>query len=111
MIDIDEITQKLIEEKNNLIINAFVVQIGELLMDNGIVPIVREYTKSDIDVIADADKYNIIMKFGVTFDELDTSKHDQKIYNQALKDYKDALVKSETVSKAVIRRIEQQLRK
>lgn len=81
---IDEIVQKITEEKNNLIAQAFTSQIGSLLISNGIVPIMREYTQNDMKTIMDSDRYKLVMEFGVAFDELDTTEHDKKIKADAI---------------------------
>lgn len=83
---IDEIRNKIMEEQNNIIAKAFTMQIGALLVNNGIIPIMKQYTKNDIDAITDADRYNLVMEFGVTFDELDTREHDKEVYNKATDD-------------------------
>ena len=48
---IDEITEKIIESKNNDIAKAFTMHIGSLLINNGIVPIMTEYTRDDVENI------------------------------------------------------------
>lgn len=87
MIDIQEITRKIIEEKENIIAKAFTVQIGELLKENGIVPVMTEYTKQDIDNITDASEYKMVTEFGVAFKELDTSKHDAQVKADAIYEF------------------------
>ena len=84
---IDEIAEKIIESKNNDIAKAFTMHIGSLLINNGIVPIMTEYTRNDVKNITDADEYKLVMEYGITFKELDCSKHDKEIYNKALDDF------------------------
>ena len=84
---IDEITEKIIESKNNDIAKAFTMDIGTLLINNGIVPIMTEYTRNDVKNITDANEYKLVMEYGVTFKELDCSKHDKEIYNKAIDDF------------------------
>ena len=84
---IDEITDKIIESKNNDIAKAFTMHIGSLLINNGIVPIMTEYTRNDVKNITDADEYKLVMEYGVAFKELDCSKHDKEIYNKAIDDF------------------------
>ena len=88
---IDEITDKIIESKNNDIAKAFTMHIGSLLINNGIVPIMTEYTRNDVKNITDADKYKLVMEYGVSFKELDCSKHDKEIYNKAIDDFVEKL--------------------
>ena len=84
---IDEITEKIIESKNNDIAKAFTMHIGSLLINNGIVPIMTEYTANDIKNITDANEYKFVMEYGIAFNEIDCSKHDKEIYNKALDDF------------------------
>ena len=84
---IDEITEKIIESKNNDIAKSFTMHIGSLLINNGIVPIMTEYTRNDVKNITDANEYKLVMEYGVTFKELDCSKHDKEIYNKAIDDF------------------------
>ena len=84
---IDEITEKIIESKNNDIAKAFTMHIGSLLINNGIVPIMTEYTRDDVKNITDTNEYKLVMEYGVAFKELDCSKHDKEIYNKAIDDF------------------------
>ena len=84
---IDEITEKIIESKNNDIAKAFTMHIGSLLINNGIVPIMKEYTRNDVKNITDTNEYKLVMEYGVAFKELDCSKHDKEIYNKAIDDF------------------------
>ena len=93
---IDEITEKIIESKNNDIAKAFTMQIGSLLLNNGIVPVMTEYTGNDVKNITDPDEYKLVMEYGVAFKELDCSKHDKEIYNKALDDFVNACEKQFT---------------
>ena len=63
------------------------MHIGSLLINNGIVPIMTEYTRNDVKNITDANEYKLVMEYGVTFKELDCSKHDKEIYNKAVDDF------------------------
>ena len=84
---IDEITEKIIESKNNDIAKAFTMHIGSLLLNNGIVPVMTEYTGNDVKNITDINEYKLVMEYGVSFKELDCSKHDKEIYNKAIDDF------------------------
>ena len=84
---IDDIADKIIESKNNDIAKAFTMHIGSLLINNGIVPIMTEYTGDDVKNITDANEYKIVMEYSIAFKELDCSKHDKEIYNKALNDF------------------------
>ena len=84
---IDEITEKIIESKNNDIAKAFTMHIGSLLINNGIVPVMTEYTGNDIKNITDTNEYKLVMEYGVAFKELDCSMHDKEIYNKAIDDF------------------------
>ena len=83
---IDEITEKIIESKNNDIAKAFTMHIGSLLINNGIVPIMTEYTGNDVKNITDTNEYKLVKEYGIAFKELDCSKHDKEIYNKAIDD-------------------------
>ena len=89
MIDITiyDITEKIIETRNNDIAKAFTMHIGSLLLNNGIVPVITEYTGNDVKNITDTNEYKLVMEYGVAFKELDCSKHDKEIYNKALDDF------------------------
>ena len=84
---IDEITEKTIETRNNDIAKAFTMHIGSLLLNNGIVPVMTEYTGNDVKNITDKNEYKLVMEYGVAFKELDCSKHDKEIYNKAIDDF------------------------
>ena len=88
---IEEITEKIIESRNNDIAKAFTLHISSLLLHNGIVPIMTEYTENDVENIEDKDEYKIVMEYGVAFKELDCAEHDKKIYNKAIDDYNKEL--------------------
>ena len=84
---IDDIAEKIIESRNNDIAKAFTMHIGSLLINNGIVPIMTEYTGNDVKNITDANEYKLVMEYGIAFNELDCSKHDKEIYNKAIDDF------------------------
>ena len=86
-ITIDDITEKIIETRNNDIAKAFTMHIGSLLLNNGIVPVMTEYTGNDVKNITDTNEYKLVMEYGVAFKELDCSKHDKEIYNKAIDDF------------------------
>ena len=86
-ITIDDITEKIIETRNNDIAKAFTMHIGSLLLNNGIVPVMTEYTGNDVKNITDTNEYKLVMEYGVAFKELDCSKHDKEIYNKAIYDF------------------------
>ena len=86
-ITIDDITEKIIETRNNDIAKAFTTHIGSLLLNNGIVPVITEYTGNDVKNITDTNEYKLVMEYGVAFKELDCSKHDKEIYNKAIDDF------------------------
>ena len=84
---IDDITEKIIESRDNDIAKAFTMHIGSLLLNNGIVPVITEYTGNDVKNITDTNEYKLVMEYGVAFKELDCSKHDKEIYNKAIDDF------------------------
>ena len=86
-ITIDDITEKIIETRNNDIAKAFTMHIGSLLLNNGIVPVMTEYTGNDVKNITDTNEYKLVMEYGIAFKELDCSKHDKEIYNKAIDDF------------------------
>lgn len=89
---IDEITDKIIENKNNDIAKAFTMHIGSLLLNNGIVPVMTEYTGNDVKNITDTNEYKLVMEYGIAFKELDCSKHDKEIYNKAIDDFAEQFI-------------------
>ena len=93
---IDEITEKIIESKNNDIAKAFTMHIGSLLLNNGIVPVMTEYTGNDVKNITDANEYKLVMEYGIAFKELDCTEHDKEIYNKALNNLVNACEKQFT---------------
>ena len=84
---IDDITEKIIESRDNDIAKAFTMHIGSLLLNNGIVPVMTEYTGNDVKNITDTDEYKLVMEYGIAFKELDCSEHDKEIYNKAIDDF------------------------
>lgn len=84
---IDDITEKIIESRNNDIAKAFTMHIGSLLLNNGIVPIMTEYTGNDVKNITDTNEYKLVMEYGIAFKELDCTEHDKEIYNKAIDDF------------------------
>ena len=89
--NIDDITEKIIETRNNDIAKAFTMHIGSLLLNNGIVPVMTEYTGNDVKNITDTNEYKLVMKYGIAFKELDCSEHDKEIYNKAIDDFAEKL--------------------
>ena len=63
------------------------MHIGSLLINNGIVPIMTEYTRNDDENITDTNEYKLVMEYGISFKELDCSKHDNEIYKKAIDDF------------------------
>ena len=90
-ITIDDITEKIIETRNNDIAKAFTMHIGSLLLNNGIVPVMTEYTGNDVKNITDTNEYKLVMEYGIAFKKLDCSKHDKEIYNKAIDDFANIL--------------------
>ena len=84
---IEEIAEKIIESRNNDIAKAFTLHISSLLLHNGIMPIMTEYTENDIENIEDKDEYKIVMEYRIAFKELDCTEHDKKVYNKAIDDF------------------------
>ena len=84
---IDDITEKIIETRNNDIAKAFTMHIGSLLLNNGIVPVMTEYTGNYVKNITDTNEYKLVKEYGFAFKELDCSKHDKEIYNKAIDDF------------------------
>lgn len=84
---INDITEKIIESRNNDIAKAFTMHIGSLLINNGIVPIMTEYTGNDVKNITDTNEYKLVMEYGIAFKELDCTEHDKEIYNRAIDDF------------------------
>lgn len=87
MLSIDEITKRIVESRDNDIAKAFTMHIGSLLINNGIVPIMTEYTGNDVKSITDTNEYKLVMEYGIAFNELDCSKHDKEVYNKAIDEF------------------------
>ena len=94
MLSIDEITKRIVESRDNDIAKAFTMHIGSLLINNGIVPIMTEYTGNDVKSITDINKYKLVMEYGIAFNELDCSKHDKEIDNKAIDDAKSVILQT-----------------
>ena len=110
---IDEITEKIVESKNNDIAKAFTIHIGSLLINNGIVPVMTEYTENDVKNITDINEYKLVMEYGIAFNELDCSKHDKNIYNKAIDDFLNRMLEEGIiglVQYAKIKEIAEQLK-
>ena len=90
---INEIAEKIIESRNNDIAKAFTMHIGSLLINNGIVPVMTEYTGNDVKNITDTNEYKLVKEYGIAFKELDCSKHDKEIYNKAIDDFAEKLIR------------------
>lgn len=82
----EEILDKIKEERDNTIAQAFTRDIGSLLISNGIVPVMTDYSANEIQCIISKDKFKLIMEYGIVFDELDTSKHDAKIREDTIEE-------------------------
>ena len=93
---IDDIKEKIIETRNNDIAKAFTMHIGSLLLNNGIVPVMTEYTGNDVKNITDTNEYKLVMEYGIAFKELDCSEHDKEIYSNAIDDFVNACEKQFT---------------
>jgi len=91
MMDIKRISEKIREEKDNLVAKAFTCQISSLLLTNGIVPIMTEHSFEDLETITDSDRYKLVYELGITFDSLDTSKHDKQIRADVIEELVDAI--------------------
>ena len=89
---IEEIKEKIIESRNNDIAKAFTLHISSLLLHNGIVPIMTEYTENDVENIEDKNEYKLVMEYGIAFKELDCTEHDKKIYNKAIDDFVEKII-------------------
>ena len=70
------------------------MHIGSLLINNGIMPIMTEYTENDVKNITDTNEYKLVKEYGIAFKELDCSKHDKEIYNKAIDEAMDESAKA-----------------
>lgn len=78
------IAKEIAERRDGVITRAFVVQIAELLQKNGIIPIC---TERYMNINSDKSSCNIIRKINISFDELDCTKHDREVREQAYRDF------------------------
>lgn len=93
MMDIERISKKIREEKDNLIAKAFTCQISSLLLTNGIVPIMTEHKFEELETITDSERYKLVYELGVTFDSLDTTEHDKQIRAEVIEEFYNRLNK------------------
>ena len=107
---IDDITEKIIESRNNDIAKAFTMHIGSLLLNNGIVPVMTEYTGNDVKNIKEANEYKLVTEYGISFNELDCSKHDKEIYNKAIDDFVEELKRKTPMENMLIDELAEQLK-
>lgn len=78
------IAKDMSEQKDIAAVRAFVFQITELLQKNGIMPIC---TERYLNINSDKSRYSIIRKINILFDELDCTEHDQKVREEAYRDF------------------------
>lgn len=78
------IAKDMSEQKDIAVVRAFVFQITELLQKNGIMPIC---TERYLNINSDKSSYSIIRKINILFDELDCTEHDQKVREEAYRDF------------------------
>ena len=78
------IAKDMAEQKDIAVVGAFVFQITELLQKNGIMPIC---TERYMNINSDKSSYSIIKKINIPFDELDCTKHDREVREQAYRDF------------------------
>lgn len=78
------IAKEIADRKEYVITRAFTSQIAELLQKNGIIPIC---TERYMNINSDKSSYSFIRKINISFDELDCTKHDQKVREEAYRDF------------------------
>lgn len=78
------IAKDMAEQKDIAVVRAFVFQITELLQKNGIMPIC---TERYMNINSDKSSYSFIRKINISFDELDRTKHDRKVREEAYRDF------------------------
>lgn len=78
------IAKDMAEQKDIAVVRAFVFQITELLQKNGIMPIC---TERYMNINSDKSSYSFIRKINISFDELDCTKHDRKVREEAYRDF------------------------
>lgn len=78
------IAKDMAEQKDIAVIRAFVLQIAELLGENGIMPIC---TERYMNINSDKSSYSFIRKINISFDELDCTEHDRKVREEAYRDF------------------------
>jgi hypothetical protein len=80
----DEITKKIAEEEDNAIAKAFTMYIGDLLIRNGIKPILTK-VEAPYEECSSANEYQFVSKYGYIFERLDTTEHDKQIMLEQMK--------------------------
>lgn len=78
------IAKEIAEQRDSVITRAFISQIAELLQKNGIIPIC---TERYMNINSDKSSYSFIRKINISFDELDCTKHDRKVREEAYRDF------------------------
>lgn len=78
------IAKEIADRKEYAITRAFISQIAELLQKNGIMPICSERY---INLNPDVPNYSFVRRVAVSFDMLDCTKHDQKVREEAYRDF------------------------
>lgn len=89
----DDIAKRIQEEEDNAIAKAFTIYISDLLMGNGIKPILTK-VETPYECFRE-DEYQLVSRYGYKFDGLDTSEHDKqikyKVIDEFLSELKDEL--------------------
>lgn len=78
------IAKEIADRKEYVITRAFTSQIAELLQKNGIIPICSERY---INLNPDVPNYSSVRRVAVSFVMLDCTKHDQKVREEAYRDF------------------------
>lgn len=78
------IAKEIADRGEHVITRAFTSQIAELLQKNGIIPICSERY---INLNPDVPNYSSVRSVAVSFDMLDCTKHDQKVREEAYRDF------------------------
>lgn len=75
---INELADEILRKNDDALARAFTLCIGKLLVENGIIPIIRRVEEPE-QFKTDKNAYIIRKKYNVTFDGLDCTEHDKRI--------------------------------
>lgn len=89
---LNEIAKSVAEKIDNEIAKSFVLNAGEMLIDQGI-RLYIDYQKVEEEVIEDENKSEYHTTYNIKFAGIDTSEHDKQIKADAIDEFVDKFIK------------------